>query len=180
MEHKYSPAAAKRDARIVRTSELYRAGNSMRDISTQLGIGLGTVFRDLREAHEIWRTRAADERQQWIERELATLDWVEVEATRAWVRSIGKTKTIRTETGTSAQGPIQKTSETTGNLAGDPRFLAEIRGCVADRRKLLGLDEPARTQVQAEYTVTAEILEKRIEAARLRVLAAQGTKITGE
>ena len=141
-------AAAQRELRVAKVSELYLAGRSMREIAAELQVAVGTVFRDLRQAHEMWRSRATDARQKWIDRELSTLDWVEYEATKAWYRTIGKVKTVRSESGSGPNGATDKESTTTEILAGDPRFLEQIRGCVADRRKLLGIDAPTRTSFE--------------------------------
>lgn len=43
--------------------------------------------------------------------------------------------------------PADERTVKTEHLAGDPRFLETMRGCVADRRKLMGLDAPVRTLI---------------------------------
>jgi hypothetical protein len=121
---------------------MYLAGKNMTTIAGELGIGLTTVHHDISCAREEWRTRAADAIDELKKRELSRIDQLETEAWKGWLRSIGKTKIIRTESGTGSQGPINKTSETVEKKAGDPRFLEQVNRCIESRRKILGLDAP--------------------------------------
>ena len=128
--------------RRARVSELYIEGRSMAEVGKIIGVSHDTVFRDIRWCREQWRTRAADNIQKHTERELARIDHLDIEAWRGWFRSIGMIKTVKNETGTGAQGSINKTIETIERKAGDPRFLAEAFKCIERRCRILGLDAP--------------------------------------
>jgi hypothetical protein len=128
--------------RRARVSELYLQCQTMAEIGRQIGVSANTIYHDICWAREQWRARAADTIEIHKQRELARIDNLEVEAWRGWKRSIGKVKTTKTETGQTATGPIDKTSETIQYQAGDPRFLDNIARCIESRRKIMGLDTP--------------------------------------
>lgn len=152
-------------ARRQQVSELYLQCRSMAEIGRQLGISATQVYRDICWAREQWRTRAADAIEKHKERELVRIDHLELEAWKAWSRSIGRVKTTKTETGTGPQGAIDKISETIERKAGDPRFLEVVNKCIESRRKILGLDAP----VKSEMTVTADELMSAIAAGQSRL-----------
>jgi hypothetical protein len=86
-------------------SELYQAGNSFIDISRilreQHGIKISAVqcHYDMKAVRKMWRTSLNNSIQVMQQRELARLDWVEMEATKAWGRTVGLHKiTTVTET----------------------------------------------------------------------------------
>jgi hypothetical protein len=145
--------AEQRLARIAQIRELYLQCLSMAEIGRQLGLSAATVYRDICSAREQWRTRAADAIEQHKQRELGKIDIIEVEAWRAWKRSIGIAKTVTTKNTTieapdgsnDIELPAEERTVREEDLAGDPRFLEIARKCVEDRRKVLGLDAPVKS-----------------------------------
>lgn len=136
-----------------RVSEMYLECQSMADIGRQLGVSAQTIYKDICWAREQWRTRAADAIEVLKQRELAKIDHLEVEAWRGWLRSTGRTVIVKHDTGSGTLGrgelgQIDKTSETVEYKAGDPRFLEIIKGCIESRRKILGIDAPARSSIE--------------------------------
>lgn len=160
-----APAAKTKEQllfRRMRVSELYLECNSMAEIAKIVGVkSIDTVHRDICWAREQWRTRAVEAIEVHKQRELGRIDHLEVEAWKGWERSIGKVKTIKTESGTGAQGPIDKTSETTEKKAGDPRFLDIVGKCVESRRKILGLDAPIRSVTELTGSALQELVNQR-------------------
>lgn len=147
-----------------RTSELYLQCESMAEIGRKLGVSAQTVYKDICWAREQWRTKCSDAIAKHKERELSRIDHLEVEAWRGWARSIGKVTTIKHDTGSGTLGrgelgQIDKTSETIEYKAGDPRFLDIVSKCIESRRKLLGLDAPAKVEVSGDPI--ADILSRR-------------------
>jgi hypothetical protein len=145
-----------RMARVAQVSEMYLQCLSMAEIGRRLGLNASTIYKDICIAREEWRTRYADAIESHKQRELAKLDVVEIEAWRAWQRSIGKyvieTRKSTVIGETKAEGvdevPGEEITRKTERLAGDPRFLQIIQGCIESRRKILGLDAPARQSLE--------------------------------
>ena len=129
-------------------TEMYLSGLSMMAIAKELHISDMTVCGDLQALRSQWRTNASDNIAKLTQKELSSIDWVEMEATKAWTRSVGiHKKTIKKE-GTSAGvqgGSYDETVEHKEELAGDPRFLDIIAKCVDQRCKILGLIAPVKS-----------------------------------
>lgn len=160
-----------RQARVAKVSKLYTGGKPIVEIAAMLEVSTMTVWSDLRKAHEMWRSTVTKSRQQWIERELTTLDWLELEATRAWTKSIGKITTREIK----AEGTDNETVTVREHRSpGDPRYLEAVRKCVEDRRKLLGLDAPATYADDHP----GEILAQLVTEARERVRRAKEQRDT--
>ncbi len=148
---------AERDQRRCLVAELYIQCYTLREISERAGVTVTQIYRDLQWAHEQWRSRAADAIEKLKQTELSRLDWLELEATKAWQRSIGKhvietVKTTRVDVTASEQEieadlPADEITRKSERLAGDPRFLDVIADCIKQRRAILGLDAPVRQEI---------------------------------
>jgi len=122
----------------------------MAAIAQILGCAVGTVYRDICWAREQWRTRAVDAIEKLRQIELGRVDHIEVEAWKAWKRSVGIHEVVTRKTGMKPGGDggeIDETSEKRERLAGDPRFLDVAGRCVEQRRKILGLDAPTKSEL---------------------------------
>lgn len=113
---------------------------------------------DLAAIRERWKKRSESSIMEQISKELASLDKIESEAWEAWKRSQGKAETLTrkgkkaagSSAGADGKGESGETIEVTKreeDQIGDPRFLAEARACVVERRKMMGLDKPSRIKV---------------------------------
>ena len=84
-------------------------------------------------------------------------------ATEGFDRSVGVVETVREEPVIGARGKplvgVKKRTVTSRYQAGDPAFLTEIRGVVADMRRLWGMDAPAKIQVD-ELPTQMDIAER--------------------
>jgi hypothetical protein len=110
---------------------------------------------DLATIRERWKKRSESSITEQISKELASLDKIESEAWEAWKRSQGKAETLTrkgkkaagSSAGADGKGESGETIEVTKreeDQIGDPRFLAEARACVVERRKMMGLDKPTK------------------------------------
>lgn len=169
-------AAAKGPAELMqrraRVAELYLQCHSMAAIGKMLSVSSRTVYIDICWAREQWRTRAADAIETLKQRELAKIDVIEVEAWRGWERSCKPEITKVEKTGNrpgDQGGPFDEQAVTKKGQAGDPRFLQIIDGCIESRRKILGLDAPAKSTIE----LTGETLEAMV-ARRRQKLAQNG------
>jgi hypothetical protein len=107
---------------------------------------LAILARDLQELQGRWRAEALADISELRAKELQRIDELEREAWAAWHRGIGERKqTFTKKKGPGARGAgAVEASVRTEDLNGDPRYLQVVRDCQADRRKILGLDAPAK------------------------------------
>jgi len=135
-----------------RVSELYLQCHSMAKIGEMVGVSAQTVYKDICWAREQWRTRAADAIDKHKQLELSRVDHVELEAWKAWERSIGLHEIVTTKTtkvSASAENvkvdlPAEEQTIKAEPLAGDSHFLEIVNKCIESRRKILGLDAPIK------------------------------------
>jgi hypothetical protein len=136
--------------RVSKVAEMYLTGMSMIAIGRELKVSAVTVYRDLQTAHEQWRTKASENIEKLKQNELSHVDWVEMEATKAWYRSVGLHKKTISKEGTSPGdngGAYEETVEHAEELAGDPRFLDVINKSIDQRCKIMGLIAPIKSTV---------------------------------
>lgn len=135
-----------------RAMELQRKCWTHEKIAAELGVSRVTITRNLnrynRRLMARMRRRDASEKA----RQLEQLRWIAQEAAEAWERSkqpIASTKTTEEGVGTADDGTTvleSKTETTVKEQGGIPAFLAEARAAMADARRILGLDAPAKTE----------------------------------
>lgn len=119
-------------------ARLYLEGHTQAAIGERLGVNQSTVSRDLDAVRQEWKDNAVHDVGEVKAKELAKLDALEVQHWEAWRRSVGThVKTTKT-----VKGRKVETVTVSEDLAGDPRFLAEVLACVERRCKLLGADAP--------------------------------------
>jgi hypothetical protein len=137
--------------RRMRVSERYTHGDTLAQIAADEHVSVVQIHKDMKWCREQWRTRAVGAIEQQKTRELARIDQVEVEAWRAWERSIGYYTTVTTKTtsvkmadreGELVELPGVEETRKREKLAGDPRFLERIGDCIRKRADILGLDAP--------------------------------------
>lgn len=86
-----------------------------------------------------WLEEGKANYSEWINRELITLDKIEVEAWAAWEESKKpQLKTIKSDLNNSKSATTQ---------SGNPKFLEIITNNLARRAKLLGYDAPEKRDV---------------------------------
>lgn len=131
--------------RRAKVARLYLQGNeSSLSIATKLGVCERTVKHDLQRIKEAWRASAIRDFDHQIELEKRKLDDLEREAREAWERSQEPTEIVTVEK--DAAGKLAKTIIKEEERKGDPQHLTNALRACADRRKLLGLEQPAPKQ----------------------------------
>lgn len=70
---------------------------------------------------------------------------------------------FREERTGATPGLLERTLTTTSQgQCGDPRYLAEIRSCLADIRKIWGLEAPVKSEIETRDTTAIESLKRRL------------------
>ena len=109
------------------------------EIARDLGISRRTVCRDLDAIMALGLERLKDKREEWVWHEVAKLNRWESELNDAWERSkldaeVRVAKRVETKGGERTEASRREEGQ-----CGDPRYLAEARGCCKQRCDLLGL-----------------------------------------
>lgn len=163
-------AKQKREGRLEFVASLYKRGYSYRQIRQkamdELGLktySLDTVTSDIELLKTEWRTHRIVDTNDAIQLELERIDDAIRELWDAWEKSktdqdlkSSKKKGVgvpvsQSETGAETMKKIQ-TKEYEESVKheicyGDPRYIAEIRAQLVERRKLLGLYAPEKRQI---------------------------------
>jgi hypothetical protein len=142
---------------------------------------MGIVSKDMKELTEEWRKATMKDINTWKTQELEKIDQIEREAWRAWNRGIGKKQRTTQEKMTGGKsGGGTKASIVTEDLNGDPRYLAVMLDCQNRRAKLMGLDEPGKTEHSGKGGGPIEVSDAervaKIEALILSVDSRQDEK----
>jgi hypothetical protein len=122
-------------------AELYLQGWTQTKIAEHLGVSQPLVCQDLKRICADWRESSIRDFDMAREIELRRIDYVHTEAAEAWEKS---KKPAQSAVVTGEGSADQKVRKTMKNQHGDPRFLAVMLKCGADRRSLLGLDAPTQ------------------------------------
>ncbi len=164
------------DERRARVAKLYHQGVMLKDIASTVKVSVLTVQKDLAALHAQW---LEDGKAMYAQRqvgELQRLDALEAEAAEAWAKSKEISITEMDETSVGGKDGEKTISRTTRrHQVGDPRFLVEMRSCIEQRCKILGLypkeskgenGEPGGTQAgPAELRkILAEMTNEELEA----------------
>lgn len=146
----------------------YLRGETQAAIADSLGVSQSTVSRDLRELRAFWRESAIRDFDELVAEQLAKIDALEAEYWQAWQRSLKVKETIRNESGENDKGPWTKTITSREVLIGESSYLAGVERCIAARCKLLGLDKPAKSEV--EISSNEGLSKETIETIKSKIL----------
>lgn len=167
-------------SRLDIVAELYKRGNSVRKIQSEVMERLGlssystaTVQKDIKTLLEEWRESRLEDMDLALQLELERIDETVKELWEQWEKSkrdYTKTSNKRKgapvkdkETGESALKTIQKEeTETEVIRQGDASYISEIRHQLAERRKLLGLYAPDKKSIIGEVSFGAFLIESGI------------------
>jgi hypothetical protein len=128
-----------------RTAELYLAGRTQTAIAQELSVGVATVCRDLQWVRQQWLERAVRNFDEIKAEQLARIDWLEQQATAAWLASKENDAEGAADRRDAAQGghaPLDNAPRREG--CGNERYLARIGWCVEQRAKVFGLYAPTK------------------------------------
>ncbi len=155
-----------KQGRMVIVADLYKRGWSVRRIADEVKARMGTtcstrtIWNDIQDLLEEWRQTRINDTDQRLQLELERIDDCVAELWEQWDKSkenydrdINKRIGVPVEGG--GGGAEQATIQTvrreniSENIVGlgDPRYMAEIRQQLTERRKLLGLYAATKTEV---------------------------------
>lgn len=167
----------KKIARLNIVSDLYKKGWSIRQIRAEVmarldlpTLSTGTVKRDIDTLLEEWRDDRVKDTDALLELELARIDETCKELWEQWERSkeesevkTTKRKGVPRQQGDGQQQPgggqihtlsLEEKKVSQQGL-GDPRYIAEIRAQLMERRRLLGLYAPEKQEISGEMSFAA-------------------------
>lgn len=176
-------------SRLEIVAELYKRGNSIRKIRSQVMMRLGldtystkTVHSDIQTLLEEWRENRLENMDSALQLELERIDDTVQELWEQWEKSkTDYTKTARKQKGAPVKEGANEIktyqtekTETEIIRLGDVSYISEIRQQLAERRKLLGLYASTRTEITGkdgkDLIPTAEMTREEImtEIERMR------------
>lgn len=127
-------------------AEMYKSGKTQVEMAEELGVNQATVSRDIKTLVQSWWQSTLYDIDLAKKIELDKINNLENEYWKAWVRSC---KDIITKTESSSErADLHDTTVKAMTTSGEPRFLDGVQKCIAQRIKLLGLEE-AESQVDA-------------------------------
>ena len=121
----------------------------------EFGVTLGITPRAVRYRLQKLNARAITDRAERVAQELRTLDTLLNEALDAWEKSKDPLTTTTVSNDSSKSKGMRRTEEQTGN----PAHLANALKAAESRRKLLGLDAPARQEHSGPDGAPIQIIE---------------------
>lgn len=176
-------AATKRsDEQILRDrieiAKLRMMGKTQDEIALKLGMTQQMVSYDLKEIRKQWAEELKTNMSEMIAEEKAKIDFNEQQALLGWEKSLGEHKRKRSK---QSQGGHQTQSAEVETIlySGEVRFLQQALACSKERRELLGLDAPKRTEISGpnggpiETSSIRERFISRIVSAAARLGAKQ-------
>jgi hypothetical protein len=147
---KRTPFQHERD--LVLIAELYLRGRRQVDIADQVNmqaeyvatgitVTQSQVSHDIKKLHDRWVKKSQVAIDQVKARELARLDELEMEYWESWLSSKKPQHVVINGQALRVDGKYIYESP-----SGDPRFLQGVERIVEQRRKVFGLDAPAKVQ----------------------------------
>lgn len=164
-------------ARLEIVAQLYKRGNSIRKIQSEVvkrlelkTYSLATVHKDIQTLLDEWRENRIEDMDAALQLELERIDDTVRELWEQWEKSkTDYTKTARKQKGSPArdnqtgQTSIRtyqtERTETEVIRLGDPSYISEIRQQLAERRKLLGLYAPEKKDILGGVSFTSFLIE---------------------
>ena len=149
-EDQYAIVIARRRREV---TSLYVQGKTQAEIAEVVRVSQQQVSRDLEVIRAEWLRCAKLDMDAIKSRELARIEEVEREYWEAWQRSKREiTRRSRSyvegaRKGEKAEGVPVQVTETVEETSGDPRYLAGVQKCIADRCAILGLYAPKLVDV---------------------------------
>ena len=164
-------------ARLEIVSGLFKKGYSRRkireEVMKRLNIetySLQTVQKDIQTLLDEWREARLEDTDELVTLELARIDDTCRELWEQWEKSKENyTKQTRKQKGspsrdaetgqTSLKTYQSERTDTEVIMLGDPSYIAEIRKQLEERRKLLGLYAPEKTEVSGGLSFASLLVE---------------------
>ncbi len=125
-------------------AELLLKGWKQAAIARDLNLSVSTVCRDAQDIREEWKATALEDTATLVNKELQELDLLKSELYEAWDRS-KLDKSVTTKSGGEGKGSNVSLKRETQE--GNPAFLKLLIEISKERRELLGLNAPKKTQM---------------------------------
>ncbi len=174
-----------KQGRMVIVADLYKRGWSVRKIAEEVRSRLNTtcstrtIWNDIQDLLEEWRSTRIDDVDHRLQLELERIDdavcelWQQWDKSKEnWIREYNKRIGVpmpvddeKAAPGSQPQGETEivtvKRENTTENVVGlgDPRYIAEIRQQLAERRKLLGLYAPEKRDISGDMSFATFLMQ---------------------
>lgn len=139
------------ELRRIAVADRYLKGMSIKQIAADLSLNDRLICSEIEAIRSEWKAARVGFVDQAVLEQLEKIDQLEREAWAAYERSCrpAKSTTITEDDDGNTVTKIERRES-----AGDPRFLALVDKQVEQRRKLLGLDAPVKTESNINATVT--------------------------
>ncbi len=142
--------------------EMHKQFKSSDEIAKALDMKPGAVRQMLSRLNKDFRKRFEDDIDEIKFEQIAKLEHIAREAFDAWERSKEVSKTIRQKKMVGDPAKISGITEQTNEARdqdGDPRYLKTAMEAMADIRKIIGADSPAKIQHSGDKEGNAIKLE---------------------
>lgn len=164
-------------ARLEIVAEMYKRGNSLRKIQSEVmkrlelpSYSLATVHKDMNTLLQEWRENRVKDMDDIVTLELERIDDAVRELWGQWEKSkTDYNKTQRRQKGsptrdnqtgqTSIRTYQTERTDTDVICLGDPSYIAEIRKQLAERRKILGIYAPEKKDISGDVSFTSLLVE---------------------
>jgi hypothetical protein len=159
----------------------YLEGASQYSISVELGYERSTITRDLMAIRRRWMQQAQDDFEAVIAKQLAKIDWMEDEATTAWLRSKAAREVSSGETVTG-DTDRKKVAVRKEGQTGDDAYMRTIQWCIEKRLEIRGfapVKRVALTDPSGEKEFTGGGLGRSSPVAALLVVAREAVDRLG-
>lgn len=167
---------------MVIVADLYKRGWSIKKIAAEVRSRMNTtcstrtIWNDIQDLLNEWRSVRINDVDQRLQLELERIDdavcelWKQWDKSKEnWVREYNKRVGIPVPVNDSGNGQAGEQTEiqtvkrenTTENVIGlgDPRYIAEIRQQLMERRKLLGLYAPEKRDITGDMSFASFLVE---------------------
>ncbi len=183
-----------RQGRLEIVAEMYKRGNSIRNIANEVRTRLNitcstrTVCNDIKRLLAEWREARIEDIDSCIQLELERIDdavrelWEQWEASKR-EQSIEKKHREGINKGKNKSGnldietkKVTEIKESRTSL-GDPAYISEIRQQLMERRKLLGLYAPEKKDISGSVSFASMLIESgMVDDAEEKIRQSQETK----
>ncbi len=132
-------------ARRKRVASRYLRGWTQWEIAKKEGVDQAVISGDLEAMYKIWQEEMLASFDQHKRNQLAKIDHIERVAYIAYAKSIGVRKVITREKTTGGMyGDTSKVKIVKDELAGDVKYLEQVKWCVEMRCKILGITKDVK------------------------------------
>ena len=147
-----------KEAQRTRIAGLYLEGRTQAEIAAVVGLSQQQISRDLKAIRKEWKNARIRDYNLAQEEQLQRVDKIERNAWDEWARS---KQAAESETQKTTGDGIE-VSRTVKGQCGDPRYLDIALKCVDRRCRILGLETPTRTTIEADIAVLSPAERQRL------------------